>query len=426
MITRRNELRYVEAEGFHHGVHEIARGPAEGEMGAHFQHAAAEIRHDSVDALKTLEANEAVLTRRFQDAEIRWQRLQRETAGRPPEMGLPLIATLAAALAAVGETGLLAPVMDGFGISDPTWQLLTAATLVTVASGLLHLSVREVTVRVGAPADEHADSSSSAPAGLQRAALAVLTLFALTVIIVLGWWRGAEMIFAANVQQAEWGLFLAQHPALTKVCVTLLTLALATFAAIASDWGFSRLRYAWEWRRAKREFESILQQLEHTRKRIEALIAKRDARLAMLDEQGRQWQHAYQEKHALGRRIGASRAPLWRVVLRIAGVVAVASAACVIFDPLTAGYLDSRRLLFYGFVVAAAGGMYAARALQAWDRPTPLELYRQQAVIWRGPQESPAFEEAEGNGPSVVVHEPASEFDMPARSAVASLERKVS
>ena len=62
---------------------------------------------------------------------------------------------------------------------------------------------------------------------------AAMALFALATITTLGWWRAGEMIFAAQAKGGEWVRFLRENEVLTKICVTLLTLGLPFFAAMA-------------------------------------------------------------------------------------------------------------------------------------------------------------------------------------------------
>lgn len=381
MITRRHQHRSIQARGFHNGVHAMPGEPATGALQAYFQRAAVQVQHDAIDPLKGLEAREAILARRFRDAERHWRRLEEMTDGMAPEIATPLLATAVATGAAIVEVVLLAPVMDAFGISNPAAQIVTAAGLVVAASGLIHLTVRQMSTDSQAQTEETAPQSPTTQ--LHRPSVALVMLFTVALIVVLGWWRGAEMRFAATIEQTEWAQFLAHNGMLTQICVTLLTVGLPFFTAVALHWGLSRLRFGWEWRRAKQLYESLLRRLENTRKRHEALTEKRDTRVLMLEKQSCELQQVYVEQHELGQRIGAKRAPLWRPVLRIVAVAALVCVACVLIDPWIAEYLGPRRSLLYACVVVGIVGLYAAHALRAWDRPTPTELYRQRAVVWR-------------------------------------------
>ena len=64
--------------------------------------------------------------------------------------------------------------MDGFGIANRTTQLFTASVLVLVASGLIHLTVRQM---MGKPLREVAlpESDGASMASLPTLGLAVLS-----------------------------------------------------------------------------------------------------------------------------------------------------------------------------------------------------------------------------------------------------------
>jgi hypothetical protein len=429
MFRRLKQLRIVEADGFYHGTQQVPSDPARQELAAILDQRAAEIRHASIDRLKALEARDAILTRRHADADAHWQKLQAETDGMPPEAALPFVALVLAGLAVGGETILLAPVMDGFGIADPDWQRFTATVLVLVSSGLVELACQHL--RGGSEA-RGADVTSATTHSVERRSIlgmvigTFVTALAFTLIVVLGWWRAEEMIFAAQASHGAWATFLRENPTLTKLCVTLLTLGLPVFAAAAFDWGFSRLRYAWEWRRARRYADTTLHRLEHTKKQIESTVEKRDCKLAQLTDQGEAWQQAYLQHHALGQRIGARCTPLWQIGLNIAAVTVLIASACLLLDPVLPTGMPVSDAAFIALLTLGLTGLYAHHALKAWQRPTPLQLYRQRAIRWaeswsdHPEQQEPSVHKDRtapvDTGNALVV------FDTPAR--VAAEERK--
>ena len=219
----------------------------------------------------------------------------------------------------------------------------------------------------------------------------LLTAFAFTFVFVLGWWRAEEMIYASGLVQGAWGSFLSQNQMLTRVCVILLTLGLPTFAAIAFDWGFAHLRYAWEWRKAKRAFWRLSTNLDVTEKKLEGDTEKRDCQIAALDEQKKEWISAYLENHEVGRIVGAQRQPLWQILVKITAVTLLVLASCFVLDPLVAEFIKSGRLLIYLLITFALSGIYAYYALNAWDRPKPLQLYKQRAIKWLVVNETPSL-----------------------------------
>jgi hypothetical protein len=390
MTPNRTRLRSLEALGFYHGVQLVSPKPTEAEIGARFDHDMHRIRHDAVDSLKQLEAQTAVLTERQLAAAEHWHRLEVETGGLPPEVAMPFVASVAAILAIAGETLLLAPVMDGFGIAEPLWQHLTAATLVIVASGLVHMTLGRI-VRAESAGDEITPFS--------RVTTILLSGFALITITALGWWRGTEMIYAAEAHGGEWARFLQQAGVLTVACVTLLTIGLPLFAAASSEWSFGRLRYAREWRTARRRDVALKAQHEATQKAMQAVAEKRDRQIHMLEEQKQTWLHTYREHYLLGQRTGACQQALWRVLLHIAAVALLIASSCLLLDVWLQSLIPTGRMLLYSMVTLGLGGLYAYIVLEAWNHPTPNQLYRRRAVIWRPPFNTPVFDSEDSSVP---------------------------
>jgi len=389
MAHKKNETRDVAAEGFYHGAHDVPAEPAKGEIDARFEQEIHQTRFDAVDATKELEAQVAVLQAREPKVTAHWETLRTETGGHAPEVALPVFATMSGMLAIAGETLLLAPVMDGFGIADPAWQALAAGTFVLVASGLLHLALRrvqEVLMR------ENPGNGPAHRRPIGAIATVLLAVFALATTSVLGWWRAGEMIFAGNAQGGEWASFLGGNQLLTKVCVTLLTLGLPFFAAVSFEWGFARLRYALEWRRARREYARLVRDMKAATKGLEAVTEKKDHQIEVLGELKKVWLEIYSENYELGRCVGARQLSLWRVLLQIGAVILLLVGVCAAIECWLDTPLTNSRLLAYAALTLGIGGLYAYFALQAWERPTPLQLYKQRAVVWRL-----------GSGPSPVA-----------------------
>ena len=389
MSKKIRSLRYVEADGFYDGVHLVSPDHTQAEISAKFDRDAHQVRHDVVDLAKSLEARISVSESRLPDAESHWRALENETQGRRPEMAMPFMALKTATVAIVVEAKVLAPVMDGFGISDPSWQLITAGGLVIVTSGLLHLSLKRV---LGALSRSHSDQTADARTNRAGAVATVAAAgFALVTTATLGWWRAGEMIFsAANQDGGVWTQFLSQNELLTKCCVTLLTLALPLFAATAFEWGFAKLRFAWEWRRAKRTFLALNKNIARDKKALQASNEKRDHQVKVIEQQKKTWLETYLENYQLGQRIGASRGPGWRVALKIGAVTLLIAGACVLADFWLRNVVQGGRVILdtlYTLVTLGAGGLYGYFAVKAWERPTPIQLYHQRSVVWRGPAE---------------------------------------
>lgn len=380
---QKRELRSIEAEGFYHGAQGIPSEPMQAELQAHTDEAIERLRRDAIDRIKSLEASETIVTQRQATAETLWAGFEAETSGRAPQVFVALLATLLALLAVVGEGILLAPVMDGFNIANRLTQLFTASILVLVASGLVHVSMKQVFGEPETPELAQALPKTGARVMNFLAAVSV-TVLTFVVIFILGRWRAVQMLFAASLSDSEWGRFLSVNETLSVACVTLLTLALPVFAAVAFDWGATKSRYALLWIRARRDYVGLSHRLETLRKKREAGVEKLEHQVQILVHHGKEMQSAYLENYELGRAIGAQKPRLSMPILRIAGLVVLVAAVCVVIDPLLTDYLpQGGRLILYACLTAGIGGLYAYRTLRLWERPTPQSLYRDRGVIWR-------------------------------------------
>lgn len=384
-IMNGRKPRDIEAEGFYHGSQGISDKSSLGEIGSRFAKQQEAVRLESVEVVRRIEAEVEILSQRNRDAESHWRKLEALANGMPPQIAKPLLAVISAALAVGGEMVLLAPVMDGFGIGNPDWQLFAAAVIVLSASGLCEMALHQIRPRAGIGVEQDTDNHTQGRAGrlIKVAMASVLSVFALSLITVLGWWRAAEMIFAASLDQSELGSFLGQHPTLTQICVTLLTIALPVFAAVAFDFGFARLRFAREWRRGRRRFLRFSERLNVTRKRLEAEIEKRESFINILGHQRDQWASDYLLNHEIGIRTGARQQPLWQVTLKIAAVTTLILAGWLVFDPSLGIESMEARALLCSLATISLSGLYAYYAIRSWDRPSPRQLLRHRAVTWR-------------------------------------------
>jgi hypothetical protein len=243
---------------------------------------------------------------------------------------------------------------------------------------------------------------------LKIATSTLMILFAVSLVSVLGWWRAAELIFAGSIGGDELGKFLSENPTLTRVVITLLTIGLPVFAAIAFEYGFDSLHVAWQWRKARRARRRYGTALNTAQKELEARTAEVEHQVAALYEQCKEWRSAYLHFHELGRLVGAHRRPLRDVVLKIAAVAASVFTVWLMLDPVvSASYIESpvNRTMLAVLLTFSLGGLYAARAVKSWDRPRPEELYKHRRVIWRDDrdrQPPPSPLDHSDNGASVV------------------------
>ncbi len=385
------KTRNIEAEGFQAGTQGVEPEAQLKEIESGFARLKERVKQEATDRIKQLEAAIQTLKGRLQDAEERWSDFQIQTDGMPPAIVLPLCAVSVALLVVTGEGFFLAPVMDALGIADRTAQMLFASVIVMVTSGLVKITKRQLLSHTTEYPEHEAPRDTTPRRGgfgryLKAALLIFLTLISLTFVFFLGWWRAEQMIFAASLQHTgAWKQFMADNPGLTRAVVVLLTTGLPIFVAIVFDWGLDGLRLAWEWRKARHQVRRFGKLLNSTEKKLESENEARDSKLAELDKTCDEWKSGYEHHHAMGKQIGAWKAPLWRVILKIAAVVFILAALCFLLDPLISAYIvsEAARLFIYALVTFGFGGLYAAHAIKAWDRPNAKQLLKQRATIWR-------------------------------------------
>jgi ABC-type multidrug transport system fused ATPase/permease subunit len=392
-MTALRELntRDIQAEGFQAGTQGVEPEAQLKEIDSGFGRLKERVKQEATDRIKQLEAAIETLKARLKDAEERWGDFQIQTDGMPPAIVLPLCAVAVALLVVTGEGFFLAPVMDALGIADRTAQMVFASVIVMVTSGLVKITKRQLLSHAEEDPDHQYAETETPRRGrfaryLKASLVIFLTVVSLTFVFFLGWWRAEQMIFAASLQHTgAWKQFMADNPGLTRAVVVLLTTGLPIFVAIVFEWGLDGLRLAWEWRKARYEVRRFGKLLNRTEKKLESENETRDSKLAELNETCEEWKNGYAHHHAMGKQIGAWKTPLWRVILKIAAVVFILAAACFLLDPLISAYVvsEAARLFIYALVTLGFGGLYAAHAIKAWDRPNAKQLFKQRATIWR-------------------------------------------
>jgi hypothetical protein len=385
-----NEQKSVAAEGFRDGTQEIKPEAALEQLLARCAQQQAEVRYAAARKENRWEARIELLSRRLPELEAHWRAVKAETAGRILPIVLPLLAVPASFLAIGGEAILLAPVMDGFGITQPFWQFFAAVVLILVASGLLKSALHQLrSCSVAEPEQETPRARNWSKIGLTGA----LTLLVCAFVFVLGWFRAEQMIFAGRRQGGALGEFLAHNPNLTLACVTLLTIGLPVFTAVACEWGLDRLRLAWERHKTCLDFWRSTWQLQFARKRLNSVITRCHYRVTVLAERQKELAAIYWQNYELGQVIGARQQPWWQVFCLILAVPLLILAAWLLVEQILPVHAFSGLLrgMFYAFSALGLSGLHAYRLLKAWERPTARQLYRQRATLWRGTTQSPAL-----------------------------------
>lgn len=393
----------IEERGYYLGTQEWPAGtallePAQEEVRAGFARRQQESREKSEDEIRRLDARVETLGRETAQAGQVWRAWESFSIAPPPFVKASL-GLVAAGFAIWGEARYLAPVLDGQNIPDETDQMLIALVIVVTAAILVKMAIhrlfppKELTLNHQQAKAEPAEPP--APPGpnphlrrwLPAAVTALLAAFALALLVTLGLWRAEELIHSVGAagEDSALGNFLGENPGLTKICVTLLTLALPIAAAWAMEWGFDRLYLAWHWRRARRNHTRQAAQLDRGRKQLEAAKEKLRCRLQAIQDQCAEWTQAQEQFHRLGKRIRARRLPVWILIFKIVAAALALFALCALCEPMVGWLVADFGLRGVVLLTAWLGvsGLAGARLWRAWDRPSPRQLFRERAVIWR-------------------------------------------
>lgn len=391
-MNKSNDVRMLEAEAFRDGTQGIDPSAALEEIDKHFAQLQEQQMISTKDTLKSLEGDIEDITQKKFDTDRHWADLEMRSNGMPPPMFLCVLAVVFSSLVVVGETIFLAPVMDGFGIADPAWQHLLASVVVLVCSGLFEITKnRWHQFDLDETAIDESVRSRAVSRRTQILLLCFLNILTLPLVCILGYWRAEEMIFAAKIHSGSWQSFLSDNATLTRFVVVLLTVGLPVFVAMAFDWGVSGLRFAIDWRNTRRAYNHLNTALARTTKALEAEEEKEEGEQQALEEKRREWNQVYLQNHELGQTVGAHQLPLWQMNVKIVSLALLMIVVCILLDPIFRWVLVStaERYFSYLFVVSSLTGLYTAYSARSRERPTPNQLYRQKAVIWRGNGVSP-------------------------------------
>lgn len=381
--------RSLEVQAFYEGTQNVGREvPLDG-ITARFAQEQTLVRRAAAKPLQQLEAEIEILKQRDADAGTHWRKLEACTDGMPPQIVLPVLAVLSAVFAGCGEAILISPLMEGFGISNLDEQHFSAFVVVLTASGFCKIAFQMLGLSVNHKAQENARVKSRSERFKKVVMQTLLVGFTGALIFMLSRFRAGSMIFAASLQQSALGRFFNEYRELTNWTVTLLTVALPIFAAVALNWGLRGLQLACEWRKARRIFLKVSRQLNEKSKTLEALCEERACRLAALEQERQMWTSDYLREYRLGELIGVRQRPFREVVIKIYAVASLILLVWLWLDPVPVESAIAKGFLAM-LATLGLGGFYAYFVLQSWERPSPEQIYKHRAVIWREDRRQPA------------------------------------
>ena len=367
----KNQVRLIEAEAFFNGTQLIPIENSVAETNADFAERQESVCRESAEPIKNLEGAIAVNLHRREDAENRWQMWREMTGGIVPPLASPMMKIFIAFAAMAGESVLLAPLMDLFGVKDYELQFVLAGVIVFVLALLveipIYLSRREFN---------------------RYAVYAVGTVIALG-LISLGIFRafGLEAIEAKKSPLISG--FLSGNSTLSAIVIVFLTAGLPIGAAFAFELGWHGLSRWRQWRKARRDALKFARLHEISIKKLESRIEQRDRQIAALDEIREAWLAAKRQAHDEGARLKARRKPFWEIAFLLFGgclliaVLILAFAYIFCDDALSASIAsDFGRFAFYAATALGAISLFAFFVIKRWNSPNASQLYADRTVVF--------------------------------------------
>ncbi len=378
-----SNVRYIEAEAFYCGCHDIPIEDCLAETRAGFQQLREKTERESKNDIKRLEGELGAIKYLREKAELLWEIFRNETEGKTPPFFIPLLAILFALMAVPAESWFLAPVLQGWNINDEIPQLIVA-TIFVFTLGVLSKTALACYEKTGQENASWRDWFNTI----------AIVVFTLALAIYLGIFRADSLAHEAKAN-AELGSFLNESIGVNIGLSILLTIGLPLAAALAISFGFDKLRYWRQWKKTRKDTLKFAKQQEETEKKLEAEVEKLDKRIAEIEATRDEWLNAQKQAHAEGKKIKARRKPIWEVALLLAGggilITSLVMAVAYIFvDSMLAGLIQSdtaRFVLYLGFA-AGLTTIFSYFVLKDWNSPSPKRLYATRTVIWHDDEKS--------------------------------------
>lgn len=389
--VQRRKPTSIEARAYNVGTGNIPLESFLQQINATFDGKQAETEMAYDARTKKFEGQTSIYEQYKREVQTVWNRLEMETNGIAPSWIAPLMGLFFVVLLLSGETWLLAPQMDAWGIPDSIGQFLTAGVLVLGLSLLFKICVSLFKTLLPSVAQDASEDEKAKTKRERRSLIAYCGFFSMLVLlstITIGWLRGSSIVLANQAQGGLLGFIARNTSFLMKFAVTLATIFLPLIAAVISDWSFKKLRYAWECAKTRLAWRYYTHRYYTKQKELEAALAEKEHALNGLNAQRKEWLAIAKHAHEEGSRIGAHQLPLWDVSLKILGFFFMALIVCLIvchvfFDSTLAQFVtdETLRTILYVMLAVAFTFFYTQHALRSWYRPTSEQLVR--PTIWR-------------------------------------------
>ena len=208
MRIARNQ-KQIEHEGFYGGTQGCEPQHALAEIDSKFNQQMEVVAHKATPRIKQLEASIEHAGRTLPAARERLQNITDRHKGRLPEIAVPVFMVAIGLFAMLAESGMLAPFMDLFDITNPVWQHIAALAIGSACAIILHLSIESLTPRRFEPNVEK----------LMR----VLGVFCLVGLTWAGITRGRQAAYGASLSGSPLAGFLGSNPILAMIVYTFFT-----------------------------------------------------------------------------------------------------------------------------------------------------------------------------------------------------------
>ena len=353
LMSRLNEERRVECDGFYDGAHGTPIETGIEEIEGKFEQKKANLQRDAVTNQKRLEAEIQHMDDVGPAIERKIKTVEERNGEQQLFIVLPVCVIALAALAIISEALLLAPAMDILNVTNEIAQLFTAFGIAAVAGLTFHF-VWESFVSEAFPK-------------IWKVTVRIVAAMLACGLIVWGILRGYQVAFAASLNQNPLGDFLSGHPILSSIFFVFITLATPVIAATATHYGAHRIQAWWELKTAKAKFEALSKRRAAAVKELEAQEKALQLGLKALDEERKQWKSVYSLHHDRGAKHGAKQEPYWIVIAKatFAALFALLAAGWFIF------FISPFFVLFPVVVWWAAFLYYRMQ----WRTPSRIEFF---------------------------------------------------
>jgi len=299
---RHAQERRVEADGFFNGAHDVPVESGLEELDAQCEKKSAELKQDTIESQKRLEARIEHIAAVLPECEQLWDAVRERTGDRMPPVAMPTIIAFVGILALYAEALLLAPAMDLLNVTRRAEQLVTAFGLAGLSALVYHFCWLTFT--------------SERMPRIWKLACRALGVLLTAGLIAWGILRGLQVAYAAKLAENPLGDFLNRHPTLSAVFFVLVSLGAPVVAAAAAHFAADELHLFWEWVRTRSRVHALRREHATVKKQLEGAQESLNHGLRALSEDRKQSRAVYQQHWTRGRIHGAVQEPYWTVIMR--------------------------------------------------------------------------------------------------------------